>query len=159
MKKNILVPFDGSTNAMDALRQAIPLAKAAGEKIILLNVQPTFQTAHTKIFFGEKDIHEYQEQLCREAVAPAVKVLKESGVPFETRLKAGVPKDIILKEAAAGGEDGVRLIVMGSRGVNPIVGGFLGTTSYGVLQEAACPVMIVPYEEKEDGPVLKSELP
>ncbi len=148
MKKNILTPFDGSTNAIDALQQAITLAKALGEKVILLNVQPTFHTAHTKIFFNEKDIREYQLQLCQETADPAIKILKDSGVPFEVRLRIGVPKDVILQEAA--GEEGARLIVMGSRGLNPILGAFLGTTSYGVLQEALCPVMIVPYREPED---------
>jgi nucleotide-binding universal stress UspA family protein len=149
VKKNILAPFDGSTNAIDALREAITLAKALGEKVILLNVQPTFHTAHTKIFFGEKDIHEYQLQLCRETAAPAIQILKESGVGFDVRLKIGIPKDIILQEAAREGEEGVRLIVMGSRGLNPIIGAFLCTTSYGVLQGAPCPVMIVPYREPD----------
>lgn len=149
MKKDIMVPFDGSGNAVEALKQAILLAKATGEKIILLNVQPTFRTAHTKLFFDEKDIHEFQEQLCREDVGPALELLKEGGVPFEIRLGAGVPKEVIVKEASTVGGDGARLIVMGSRGMNPIVGGFLGSTSYGVLQEAPCPVMIVPRAEPE----------
>lgn len=153
MKKNILVPFDGSTNAIDALKQAISLAKAFGEQVILLNVQPTFHTAHTKIFFNAKDIHEYQIQLCKETANPAIEILKESGVSFEVRLRIGVPKDVILQEAAGG--EGVRIIVMGSRGLNPIIGAFLGTTSYGVLQEAPCPVLIVPYKEPETaGPEL-----
>lgn len=159
MKKNVLVPYDGSTNAMDALWQAVALVKCTGEKIVLLNVQPTFNTAHTKIFFSEKDIHEYQEQLCRETVAPAVKALKESGVPFDVRLKAGVPRDIILDEASREGEDGARIIVMGSHGHNPIVGSFLGTTSYGVLQKAPCPVMIVPYQEPEEKGAFGAEMP
>ena len=107
------------------------------------------------MFFDEKDIHEFQEQLCREDVAPAVEMLKGGGVPFAIMLRAGVPKEAIIKAASAGGDDGIRIIVMGSRGMNPIMGGFLGSTSYGVLQEAPCPVMIVPHaapEEREEEP-------
>lgn len=148
MKKGILAPFDGSVNATDALKQAIIIAKALGEKIVLLNVQPTFETVHTKIFFSPKDVEEYQEQLCRETVAPALKILKESGVPFEIRLGAGNPKDVIIEEAKR--DEGVRFIVMGSRGLKVVTGFFLGSTSYGVLQESTVPVMVVPYREPEE---------
>jgi nucleotide-binding universal stress UspA family protein len=150
VKQNILVPFDGSANAGEALKQAIALAKALGGKVVLLNVQPSFQTAHTKIFFDPKDVHEYQMQLCHETADPAVKILKDSGVPFDVRMRVGNPKDVILQEAAQEGEEGTGLIVMGSRGLNPIVGAFLGSTSYGVLQETAIPVMIVPHKEPEE---------
>lgn len=153
MKKDILAPFDGSTNATDALKEAISIAKALGEKIVLLNVQPTFATVHTKIFFTPKDVEQYQEQLCRETVAPALEILKKSGVPFDVRLRAGNPKDVILEEAGQG--EGVRMIVMGSRGLRMVAGFFLGSTSYGVLQEANCPVTVVPYREpEEDAPEL-----
>lgn len=148
MKKNILVPFDGSINATDALKEAITIAKALGERIVLLNAQPTFETVHTKIFFSPKDVEEYREQLCHETVAPALEILKNSGAPFEIRMRAGTPKDVILQEARQG--EGVRMIVMGSRGLKVVTGFFLGSTSYGVLQEASCPVMIVPYREPEE---------
>ncbi len=158
MNKNILVPFDGSPNATEALKKAIALAECLGDKVVLLNVQPSFQTAHTKIFFDPKDIHEYQLQLCREAAAPAVKILKDSGVPFDVRMLIGHPKDIILQEAAKEGEEGASLIVMGSRGLNPVIGAFLGSTSYGVLQETRVPVMIVPHKEEPEE-AQGSELP
>jgi nucleotide-binding universal stress UspA family protein len=156
MKKNILMPFDGSTNATDALKEAITIAKALGEKIVLLNVQPTFETVHTKIFFTPKDVEQYQEQLCRETVAPALEILKQSEVPFEVRLRAGNPKDVIVEEA---GKCGVRMIVMGSRGLNVVAGLFLGSTSYGVLQEAPCPVVVVPYREPAEKAAANPELP
>ena len=37
------------------------------------------------------------------------------------------------------------MIVMGSRGMNPIMGGVLGSVSYGVINSALCPVTIVPF--------------
>ncbi len=148
MKKDILAPFDGSVNATDALKEAVTIAKALGERIVLLNVQPTFATVHTKIFFTPKDVEQYQEQLCRETVAPALAILKKSGVAYEVRMRAGNPRDVIVEEA--GRDGGVRLIVMGSRGLKVVTGFFLGSTSYGVLQEASCPVMVVPFREPEE---------
>lgn len=40
---------------------------------------------------------------------------------------------------------GARLIVMGSRGLNAVLGSVLGSVSMGVLHKAPCPVTIVPY--------------
>jgi nucleotide-binding universal stress UspA family protein len=164
MRKGILVPFDGSENAMDALKEAIVLGKATGEKVILLNVQPTFHTAHTKMFFGENEIREYQAQLFREEIEPAVKVLEASGVQYATKMRTGIPKEQIVLEAAAshetGNAEGVRWIVMGSRGLNAVMSGIMGSTSYGVLHgKAACPVMIVPSKVEENRAVVDNEMP
>lgn len=148
MKKNILVPFDGSPNASEALRFAAILAKALQEKIIVLNVQPSFHTAHTKMFFKETTIRDYQEQLSREILAAAQQVLASGGVEYEVKLRIGDAKEQICLEAQEadgdGSSPGVRLIVMGSRGMNPVLGGVLGSVSYGVVNAAQCPVTIIP---------------
>lgn len=153
MKKNILVPFDGSENAIEALHLAVTLAKLLQEKVIVLNVQPSFHTAHTKMFFKESTIRDYQEQLFQETIVPATKILEESGLEYEMKLRTGDAKEQICQEAAAGIADkaagcattGIRLIVMGSRGMNPVIGGVLGSVSYGVVNAALCPVTIVPF--------------
>jgi nucleotide-binding universal stress UspA family protein len=152
MKTGILVPFDGSKNAIEALQLAITMAKALDEKLIVLNVQPSFQTAHTKIFFSQHDIHEYQEQLFHTVIKPAEKMLKEAQVEYDIKLRIGDAKDQICREAngdklgeTACSDAGVRWIVMGSRGMNPVIGGVLGSISYGVVNAAPCPITIVPY--------------
>ncbi|MDF2929804.1 universal stress protein [Anaerospora sp.] len=153
MKKDLLVPFDGSKNATEALQLAITWAKMLQEKIVLLNVQHSFRTVHTKMFFNDHAIHEYQEQLFHEAVAPAKKLLEESGVEFEIKLRIGDAKEQICLEATLDqpyqpGQcltTGVRMIIMGSRGMNPVLGGLLGSVSYSVVNAAPCMVTIVPY--------------
>lgn len=153
MKKNLLVPFDGSKNAIEALQLAITWSKVMQEKLILLNVQHSFRTVHTKMFFSDHAIHEYQEQLFTEAVAPAKKILEESGVEYEIKLRIGDAKEQICLEATLDqpyepGQcltEGVRMIIMGSRGMNPVLGGLLGSVSYGVVNAAPCMVTIVPY--------------
>jgi len=157
MKKDLLVPFDGSKNATEALHLAITWAKMLQEKIILVNVQHSFRTIHTKMFFSDHDIHEYQEQLFQEAVAPAKKILEDSGVEFEAKLRIGDAKEQICLEATLDqpykpGEcltAGVRMIIMGSRGMNPVLGGLLGSVSYSVVNAAPCMVTIVPYSCEE----------
>ena len=145
MKRNILVPFDGSENALAAVRLAITLAKPLQEKVIVLNVQLSFHTAHTKMFFNEQTIRSYQEQLFEEAVTNVKPILAEAGVDYELKLRIGPAKEQICDEAATANDgEGVRMIVMGSRGMSPLLGGVLGSVSYAVLNSASCPVIIVP---------------
>ncbi|MBM4314457.1 MAG: universal stress protein [Deltaproteobacteria bacterium] len=152
MKQDILVPFDGSANAKEALRVAIDTAKAFNEKIVLLNVQPSYETPHTKRFFSHNAIEEFRKQMADEAIQPGEAILKQSGVGFITKLRVGDPRDEICKEAQADSaegavcrDDGIRLIVMGSRGLNAVFGSVLGSVSMGVLHNPPCPVTIVPY--------------
>jgi nucleotide-binding universal stress UspA family protein len=152
MKQDILVPFDGSANATEALRVAIGMAKAFNEKIVLLNIQPSYETPHTKQFFSKKQIQDYQAQMGDEAMQPALDILKKSGVGFLSKMRSGDPREQICAEArgdsAEGGVckiDGVRMIVMGSRGMNALLGSMLGSVSTGVLHNTPCPVTIVPY--------------
>jgi nucleotide-binding universal stress UspA family protein len=152
MKRDILVPFDGSKNAVEALRVAMNLAKALHEKVIVLNVQPEFKTPNVKRFFSEQDVREYQRQLFREAIGSTEQELNDAGVDYEIRLKVGDPKEVIVKQAypfaaeqPGCGAAGIRMIIMGSRGMNPLLGGVLGSVSYGVVNAAPCPVTIVPY--------------
>lgn len=152
MKQDILVPYDGSANATEALRVAIDMAKVFNEKIVLLNVQPSYETPHTKQFFSQNQIDDYRAKMADEALQPGKDILKQSGVGFIIKVLVGDAREQICKEArgdsaegAACKDGGMRSIVMGSRGLNAFLGGVLGSVSMGVLQNAPCPVTIVPY--------------
>ncbi len=152
MKQDILVPFDGSANATEALRVAIDMAKVFKEKIVLLNVQPSYETPHTKEFFSKRQIDDYRVQVAGEVMQPAEDLLKQSGVEFVTKIRVGDPREQICHEARADGTEevvhksrGARFIVMGSRGLTPVLGIVLGSVSMGVLHDTPCPVVIVPY--------------
>ncbi|MNP49575.1 Universal stress protein/MT1672 [compost metagenome] len=141
MKQNIIVPFDGSDGALDALRVAIEMAEKYQEAILLINVQPSYTTPHTTLFFSDTDMRDYQMIQYKEAIASGVLLLEEAGIPFESKLLIGSPRDEICNEAA---KQQIRCIVMGSRGHSSFVGSVLGSISQGVLYRAKCPVMIVP---------------
>ncbi|RXT15328.1 universal stress protein [Ammoniphilus sp. CFH 90114] len=137
----ILIPVDGSEHSLKALNYAIDMAKAYGDELMILNVQPSFETMNTRRFFSKEDIAEYRNQLADEALEQAVRLVEESGLNFIKKLKIGVPKIEICNEVQ---ENDVRCIVMGSRGKGPVIGTVIGSVSYGVLHEAPCPVTIVP---------------
>ena len=144
MKQNILVPFDGSDSASEALKLAITFAKTLKEKIVVLHVQPKILTTHVKQFLNEKVdeqiIRSYKEDQFEKTIASAKAVLDQSGVEYEVKRRSGDAKEQIIDEA-----NGMRMIVMGSRGMNPILGGVMGSVSYAVLNSATCPVTIVPF--------------
>lgn len=141
MKSKILVPIDGSVHSLKAVDFAIYAAQAFGDEIILLNVQPSFNTSNIHRFFNEKNIKEYQEQLANEALDEAIKKVQASGSQYEVKVRAGVPKEEIRQEAE---QNNVRLIVMGSRGLGPITKAFLGSVSYAIVHDAPCPITIIP---------------
>ncbi len=141
MTNKILVPFDGSNNAQDALRYAIEMASKYNDTLIVLYVVATFETPNTKLFFNKATIAEYQDTLFEETMAAANPMLEGIDVAYETKMRIGVPKIEICEEAA---EQQVRCIVMGSRGYSAFVSNVLGGVSQGVLHRADCPVMIVP---------------
>jgi nucleotide-binding universal stress UspA family protein len=152
MRREILVPFDGSADATEALRVAIDMAKAFSETIVLLNVQPSYQTPHTKEFFSLKQIEDYRAQMADEVMQPGKDMLKQSGVAFIAKVRVGDPREQICQEALADSahgtahkDRGVRFVVMGSRGLSAILGIVMGSVSMGVLHNACRPVMIVPY--------------
>jgi len=152
MKKNILVPFDGSKNAAEALKLALSMAKLLQEKIIVLNVQSSFHSVHRTLYFTDDNIRDYQEQLFQETMVSAKSLLENSGVEYELKLRIGDAKEQICQEAISGNSSqagcapsGVRMIIMGSRGLSPLLGGLLGSVSYGVVNAAPCPVTIVPF--------------
>jgi nucleotide-binding universal stress UspA family protein len=152
MKENILVPFDGSAHATEALRVAIDMAKALNETIVLLNVQPRYETPHTKEFFSRAQIDDFSVKMAVKVMQPGEEILKQSGIEFITKVRVGDPREQICQEARAESTEGmscknhgVRLIVMGSRGLTPFIGMVLGSVSMGVLHDTPCPVMIVPH--------------
>ena len=145
MKKNILVPFDGSGSSLAALNLAIDLAAPLKEKVVVLNIQSKIPKEFIEMLLQKKvddsDVLAYKQQMFEQNTAPARGILTVSGVAYDFKMRIGIAKDQICQEATEGN---YRMIVMGSRGMNPILGGVLGSVSYGVLNNATCPVTIVP---------------
>lgn len=141
MSKNILLAYDGSANATKALKQAIDIAKLYGAKLIVLNVQYSMATPHTKAFFSAETIAEYQQVLASDALASALEVLENAGIDYITKVRIGLQDREIVEEAR---QSEALMIVMGSRGLSLIHGKIMGSVSYGVLHSADRPVLIVP---------------
>ena len=143
--KNILVPYDGSAHAKKALGQAIELAVAAGAKLHVVSVcnivavMSNFDQVSIAEGYLNAELSQDLEDQCRQDLADAESVIPE-GVEKDLRYEVGSPGPVLLQIA----EDiKCDLIVMGSRGLGPLKGIFMGSVSSYIVSRSECPVLIV----------------
>jgi len=135
--KKILVPFDGSDHAVEALKMAVKIAESCedAELVLATVVKPgTLQIDQTNITDPAKEPVIVSEKL------RAAKDALPEGLKSETLELEGQPGDVLIKLAD---EKGADLIVMGSRGIGAFKGMFMGSVSSFVVSQSKCPVMIV----------------
>lgn len=131
----VLVAYDGSDGARRALEQAAALVRH-DDGVTVVSVAegiPLYGYAGT-LASPEQD-EERQAQLVE-----AAKVLTEHGVASSLVKRSGDPARMILEVAE---EQGVDLIVMGTRGVSAVERWLVGSVSSKVLHHAHCSVLIV----------------
>ena len=130
--KKIIVPADGSENGKRALEHALAIVKRNDAELILVHVA---------------NIGGYvSEQIAEDMEETGKKILSEVAeeVPADMKVKCvfevGSPGPAVLAVAKKYDAD---LIVMGSRGLGPLKGLFMGSVSSYVTSHSTCPVLIV----------------
>ena len=145
----ILVPFDGSEHALDALKYAKELAKLSPEATVdVVQVFSTGMIANEgDRVLGQFNYEQYKE-LLDAATAGAKGALVESLGGKLDELGERATVDVIpgaspaATLAAYAQKSGCDLIVMGRRGLGA-VRGMLGSVSYALLRESEVPVLTV----------------
>lgn len=137
----ILIPVDGSAGSDKAVRFAISLTEGKEKEIILLNVQPSYNTPNMKIFFSQAQIQVLQFEASQEVLDHTRKTTDSLSVPVSTLVRTGDPGKEICAEAR---NSGVDFIVMGYRGLGGVMRAIMGSVATHVLHETPCPVIIVP---------------
>ena len=146
MFKRILVPYDGSNNAEEALGKAVELARLTGAELLILTVyrhhsllEASFSMVRPQDLPGNTD--EALRDYAREVAEYGKRVALDAGaVSVRAFVKAGQPARTIIRMAEDKEAD---LIVLGSRGLGSVEHYLLGSVSHKVTGLARCPVLVV----------------
>jgi nucleotide-binding universal stress UspA family protein len=146
----ILLPYDGSPSAQNALTLAAHLAMAGREAVtgvtLLQVIGGSYLARHVhnvdlRVIRMDKDQdwqrirQRYLEEDIRPLLAAAQKTLEDLGVqaPIEVRILEGKVSDEIMRLAR---EEQFSTVIMGRRGLSPLKALFLGSVTRGVLTQA-----------------------
>lgn len=154
--KNILVPYDNSEHAKNALKEAIDLAKnLEGSSVHVVEVaappQDLVYSSINQTGFGmgvsvasQGDFAQVVEQCNEESDRKLQESITSLIEDFEGELTAEVVFGIYTIETIidAAKHYDCDLIVMGSRGLGAIRGA-IGSVSYGILRSVDIPVLVV----------------
>ena len=136
----VLVPVDGSDNALRAVRHAIAEYQRSHDlELHLLNVQPRL-SRHIAQFVSRHDRQSWHRDQANASLAGAVAVLDKAGVPHQTHWALGDRADEICRMAR---DLGVHHIVMGAARKNSITRMLEDSTTLRVLDATPVPVEVV----------------
>jgi nucleotide-binding universal stress UspA family protein len=139
--RKILVPYDGSHNAIRAVEYVMSRADD-GERleVHLLNVQPPIMASEVWHFLPAYTILDARKAAGERLLAPVKVVLDAVGIDHAERVLIGDPAQTIARYVA---ENGCDSIVMGSRGGGAIGNLVLGSTACKVINRTDVPVTLV----------------
>lgn len=137
----LLVAVDGSPPSVRAVRHALRLcAEASSAALHVVNVQAPLLYVEALLGPREKLVEHWSARDAHEALQPAREALERAGRAAEVEIIEGAPADAIVRRAREVGAD---LIVLGTRGLNPVRELVLGSVAKFVLAQADCPVVVV----------------
>lgn len=135
--KKILVPVDDSNQAMNALHEAIAVAKRNEAKLFILNVKDETRLRGTSIALAMSldEIEEESKQIINNLTKDFPK-----DVAFQTVTFIGNPKKDIVKFAE---DNAMDLIVIGANSKKLVDRILIGSTTSYVVEKSPCNVMVV----------------
>jgi nucleotide-binding universal stress UspA family protein len=141
--ERILVAFDGSVEAKEALATGTRLATGVGASIELLAVADLRSTLTVAAGWGGgstvRALIDQQVKATQSVVDEAISAGPE-GVAMSGRVAADSDPATVIAQRSADAD----LLVIGSRGYGPLGRVLLGSVSSGLLRTAACPVIVTP---------------
>ena len=139
--KKIVVAYDGSDHAKNAVRIASDLAKAFGSKVYVVEVVDTAAMLGMGLAPIPAEIINQIYEKARRDVNEGQELAKSLGVTdVEGQVLEGDPATSIIEFASKNGAD---LIVTGSRGLSTFKRVLLGSVSTKIVQESRIPVLVV----------------
>ncbi len=139
--RKMLIPVDGSSYSLSAIRLGGRLAAVHGSDVWILNVIDQEVMAQLCRLNREQCgvVQRNMEEEARGLVADMKAELAKTGVDASALVKKGTPHDIILDSSQ---ELGIDLIVMGKLGRRGVKRILLGSVAERVIEFASCPVLL-----------------
>lgn len=147
MYDHILVATDGSTTAQRATAHAVELARQYGAVLHAVYVIET-RTGYDNAIVDPDIVRQNLEEEGEEALA-AIEEQADSELTVTTTIREGVPHEELLTYVD---ENGIDLVVMGSKGRSAFKTLLLGSVTEAVLHSATVPVFVVDSPETPETP-------
>lgn len=143
MITKVICPTDFSGPANNAVQYAAKLAQAFNAELLLLNVEPFRPKMGAAITAGVVDEEEKEmlDNKLKQLKSTAEIVQQTFHVKCEVELEVSTES---MAKAIAHTATGNSIIVMGSNGADNLYQFYFGSNTYHVIQEAKCPVILVP---------------
>ncbi|MCM3714682.1 universal stress protein [Alkalihalobacillus oceani] len=137
MFAKIVIAADGSEQSLKAAEQTIELAKKYKSYVFVVYVVDG--TTSKSDIISTWNVQGIMEKRM-EKLKQVEKWAEAEGIQYEVKIVRGEPAASIVKFAKEAEAD---LIVIGSRGLNPLQQMVLGSVSHKVVKRAFCPVLVI----------------
>lgn len=136
--QRILIPTDGSENAMVAAVKGLQLAKAVNAEVTAVSVMNPNTIAVATLGYRLEDLYSALRKGAEAAIARVRQEGEGMGLTVKTNVGEGAPAYEIIKMSKD-----FDLIVMGTLGRTGLSHMFLGSVAEKVVRFADCPVLVV----------------
>jgi nucleotide-binding universal stress UspA family protein len=138
----ILLPTDGSENALRAVHYAVSLARDHGSGAVhLVTVLPDpMRYGEIAVYVDRNKLERMQREQAAALLRPAEDLLRAAGVSYEREPLTGDVAPEIVRRAE---ELGCRVIVMGTRGMGALANLMLGSVATKVVHLTKLPVTLI----------------
>jgi nucleotide-binding universal stress UspA family protein len=138
--RKILVPFDGSQSARNALHYAANMARDNADirLDVLCVIEPMSHREH--LTMSDDANRQLEQKEASAMLQPAIDILDREGVPYESHSRIGSPANEIALHCS---NAGCEAIVMGTRGLGPLAALAIGSTATRVVHLVDVPVTLI----------------
>jgi len=144
----ILLPFDGSAVALEAVRFVIRMAAdGLDSSVVLANVQEPATLYELMVAHDPQVIEQISAAAGVNTLQAARALLDAAGLVYEEEVASGDPAHTLVDILENYGCD---FVVMGASGTSALRSALLGSVSNEVLHAAGVPVMIVKGTEQDN---------
>lgn len=145
----ILLPIDGSPQALEAVRHAIRLVRdGLDAEFVLVNAQAAANLYEIAMAHDAEVIDQVRSAAGADLLRPAEALLEAAGLAFESEVVDGDPARVLVETIE---RDQCDAVIMGTHGAGGRFSALFGSVSGAVLQHSPVPVTVVPAPRAADG--------